>query len=74
LPMDGAESAAVKIERSSPGTPPVEQEAYFQGVSEACLAALRHRCAADPAIQDGWQSGNGSQFLGKFRIARSPKF
>ena len=55
--MDGAESAALKIERSSPSTPPIEEEVYFVSVSPSAGAdreysgvsrtdALTYACSA----------------------------
>ena len=41
LPMDGAESAALKIERPSQSTQPVEEEVYFVSVSPEYFSTLK---------------------------------
>jgi predicted permease len=52
LPMDGAESAALKIERSSPGTPPIEEEVYFVSVSPEYFFTLRVPMLTGRAFRD----------------------
>jgi putative ABC transport system permease protein len=52
LPMDGAESAALKIERSSPGTPPIEEEVYFVSVSPEYFSTLMVSMLAGRAFRD----------------------
>ncbi len=52
LPMDGAESAALKIERSSPGTPPIEEEVYFVSVSPEYFSTLRVSMLTGRAFRD----------------------
>jgi putative ABC transport system permease protein len=52
LPMDGAESAALKIERSSPGTPPMEEEVYFVSVSPEYFSTLRVSMLTRRAFRD----------------------
>jgi len=52
LPMDGAESAALKIERSLPGTPPIEEEVYFVSVSPEYFSTLRVSMLTGRAFRD----------------------
>jgi putative ABC transport system permease protein len=52
LPMDGAESAALKIERSSPGTPPIVEEVYFVSVSPEYFSTLRVSMLTGRAFRD----------------------
>jgi predicted permease len=52
LPMNGAESAALKIERSSPGAPPIEEEVYFVSVSPEYFSTLRVPMLAGRAFRD----------------------
>jgi ABC-type antimicrobial peptide transport system permease subunit len=50
--MDGAESSALKIERSSPGTPPIEEEVYFVSVSPEYFSTLRVSMLTGRAFRD----------------------
>jgi len=52
LPMHGAESAALKIERSSPSTTPIEEEVYFVSVSPEYFSTLRVPMLAGRAFRD----------------------
>jgi len=52
LPMQGAESAALKIERSSPSTTPIEEEVYFVSVSPEYFSTLRVPMLAGRAFRD----------------------
>jgi predicted permease len=52
LPMQGAESAALKIERSSPSTPPIEEEVYFVSVSPEYFSTLGVPMLAGRAFRD----------------------
>jgi putative ABC transport system permease protein len=52
LPMQGAESAALKIERSSPGTTPTEEEVYFVSVNPEYFSTLRVPMLAGRAFRD----------------------
>jgi predicted permease len=52
LPMQGAESAALKIERSSPSTPPIEEEVYIVSVSPEYFSTLRVPMLAGRAFRD----------------------
>jgi putative ABC transport system permease protein len=52
LPMDGAESAALKIERALPSSPPIEAEVYFVSVSPEYFSTLRVPVLAGRAFRD----------------------
>jgi predicted permease len=52
LPMDGAESAALRIQRPSQSTPPVEEEVYFVSVSPEYFSTLKVPLLAGRAFRD----------------------